>query len=86
MRKYRTYNENTNTFTLEERKGNKLTVRTIKAEGEEGRKNWQSIDIYNCLLYWIKHEETKHPEQLIMAKILKDRNETELLYSLVVNV
>lgn len=81
----RTYNEKTDSFSMEIRKGRALTFRNLKALGEEGRKQRQSIDIYNCLLHRIKHEETQHPEQLIMAKVLKDRNETELLYSLVVN-
>lgn len=81
----RKYNKQADNYTLEERKGNTLTVRTIAAHTEEERKERQSIDIYNILMHWIKNEETKHPEQLIMAKVLKDRNETELLYSLVVN-
>lgn len=88
MKNYRTYNEETDSFTLERRYWRNLKhleIRTIKSLWEEGRKQQQSIDIYNNLMYWIKHEETQHPEQLIMAKVLKDRNETELLYSLVVN-
>lgn len=77
----RRYNEQENAFIKEE----KHWIRKLKALWETGRKQEQSIDIYNNLLYWIKHEETQHPEQLIMAKILKDREEIDLLYSLVVN-
>ena len=85
MANYRKYNKDLDNYALEERKGNILTIRTIPAHTEEERAEFQSIDIYNILMHRIKYEETKHPEQLIMAKILKDRNETELLYSLVVN-
>ena len=85
MASYRKYNKELDNYTLEERKGNNLIIRILPAHTEEERKQRQSIDIYNILMHWIKNEPTQHPEQLIMAKILKDRNETELLYSLVVN-
>ena len=54
--------------------------------GENYRKSQLSIDIYNILMAWIKERNDKSPEHLTMCKILKDRGETELLYSLLVNI
>ena len=53
--------------------------------GEDYRKQQNSIDIYNVLMHWIKERNDRSPEHLIMAKILKDRGEIQLLYSLLVN-
>lgn len=52
--------------------------------GENYRKQQLSIDIYNVLLYYIKNKQ-KHPEQLILCHILKERWDIDLLYSLCVN-
>jgi len=52
--------------------------------GENYRKSLQSIDLYNIMMDYIKKEE-KHPERLTMCKVLKDRGDVQLLYSLLVN-
>ena len=52
--------------------------------GEEHRKSMLSIDLYNIMLDYVKKEE-KHPERLTMCKVLKERGDVELLYSLLVN-
>lgn len=55
-----------------------------KFYGEEHRKGMLSIDLYNIMFDYVKKEE-KHPERLTMCKVLKERGDVELLYSLLVN-
>ena len=52
--------------------------------GESYWKSQLSIDIYNVLLYYIKNKQ-RHPEQLTLCHILKERWDIDLLYSLCVN-
>lgn len=75
---FREYNETTWNFEKD--------WKTVKFMGENYRKSQLSIDIYNILMTWIKERNDKSPEHLTMCKILRDRGETELLYSLLVNI
>ena len=59
-------------------------MKNVKFYGEDHRKSMLSIDLYNIMLDFVKKEE-KHPERLTMCKVLKDRGEVQLLYSLLVN-
>lgn len=77
IQSFRTYNSKTWNFEKD--------WKTVKAMGEDYRKQQNSIDIYNVLMHWIKERNDRSPEHLIMAKILKDRGEIQLLYSLLVN-
>lgn len=75
---FREYNETTWNFEKD--------WKTVKFMGENYRKQQLSIDIYNILMTWIKERNDKSPEHLTMCKVLKDRGETFLLYSLLVNI
>lgn len=75
---FREYNETTWNFEKD--------WKTVKFMGENYRKQQLSIDIYNILMTWIKERNDKSPEHLTMCKILKDRGENQLLYSLLVNI
>jgi len=75
---FRKYNEQTGEF---EKWG-----QTVKFMGEEYRKQQQSIDLYNVLLWWIKNRGETSPEHFTICHILKERGETELLFSLLVNI
>ena len=53
--------------------------------GEDYRRQQNSIDLYNVVMAWIKERNDRSPEHLTICKILKDRGEITLLYSLLVN-
>lgn len=77
IQSFRTYNSQTWEF---EKWG-----KTVKFMGEDYRRQQNSIDLYNVVMAWIKERNDRSPEHLTICKILKDRGEITLLYSLLVN-
>ena len=75
---FRKYNEKTWNFEKD--------WKTVKFMGENYRKQQNSIDLYNILFHRIKERNETSPEHLTMCKVLKDRGEIELIYSLLVNI
>lgn len=59
--------------------------KTVKFMGESHRRSLQSIDLYNVMMTRIKDRNDRSPERWTMCDILRDRGETQLLCSLLVN-